>query len=151
MFNKPLNLNRKGIESTPFYLILSGIVLLLTASVVFPAYNQWQDTMNLGKTATEAKEILSAIESVHSLGDIGSVQQTELNLPAGYEIEARDTSIAIKKGNKTLKEYPIDLKLVYRGNKSISGPGKYDITVVYWTENDSTNEGKEFLLEVLGK
>ncbi|OYT42376.1 MAG: hypothetical protein B6U86_00355 [Candidatus Altiarchaeales archaeon ex4484_43] len=151
MFDNPPNLNRKGIESTPFYLILSGIVLLLMASVVFPSYSQWQDTMNLGKTAAEAKEILSSIESVHSLGDVGSIQQTELNLPTGYEIEVRNTGIVIKKGNETLKKYPVDVELIYRGNRSISGPGRYRITVVYWVRNDSTNEGKEFLIEVLDK
>ncbi len=150
MFDDALNLKRKGIESTPFYLILSSIILLLTVLVVSPAYNQWQESMNLGKIATETKEILSAIESVHSLGDIGSVQQIGLNLPAGYGIGFESNSVAIKKGNKTLKDYPVDVELIYRGNKSISGPGRYDITVVYWIRNDSTNEGKEFLLEVFG-
>lgn len=142
-------MNGRGIESTPFYLILSAIILLLTALTVLPSYNSWQESMNLGKTAAEAGGILYAIKSVHSLGDIGSTQQIRLNLPAGYEIEFRDTDIAIKRENRTIKEYPADAKLRYRGSKPLSGPGTYYITIVHWTANDSTNKGKEYLLEVL--
>lgn len=107
--------------------------------------------MNLGKISTEVKGILAAIESVHSLGDVGSVQRIGINPPTGYEIEFGSNSVSIKKGNEILKDYPVDAGLIYRGNRSISGPGRYELAVVYWIRNDSTNEGKEFLLEVLDK
>jgi hypothetical protein len=150
VFDKAPNLNGKGLESTPFYLTLSAIILLLTALIISPAYSRWQDSIDLGKTAAETREILSAIETIHSLGDVGSVQQIELSLPRRYGIEFRYHKVAVIKGNETLKEYPVDSKLRYRGINPVSGPGGYHITVVYWMENDSTNEDKEFLLEVLG-
>ncbi len=143
-----MKLNKKGIESAPLYLLLSSITLLLTALIMFPAYAGWQDSMDTGRSKAETKKILSAIESVHSLGDIGSTQHVFIELPDGYSLLFKNKSITLQSGNKTLKEYPLNTDLRYRGNTPITGPGKYTLSVVYWTRDDSTNQGKEFILEV---
>lgn len=144
-------LKEKGIESFPFYLILSSIVLLLTALVVFPAYGRWQDSMDQGKAKVEATKILSAIQSVHSLGDIGSVQQISISIPEDYTIAFRNESVQVWKKNTSVNDYPVDVDLRYWGSMNLTGEGKYLLTVVYWTREDSSNEGKEFMLEVLDK
>ncbi|MBN2014923.1 MAG: hypothetical protein JW778_07065 [Candidatus Altiarchaeota archaeon] len=145
----PRRLTGKGIESFPFYLILSSIVLLLTALIVYPAYNRWQDSMDLGRAKAETAKILTAINSVHSMGDIGSVQQVPLTIPESYSIAFNNESVRVLKHNSSTEEYPLDVSLRYRGTVNLTGEGRYLLTLVYWTREDPSNEGKEFLLEVL--
>lgn len=138
-------LNRKGIQTTPFLLLLSAVTLVLIAAVAFPAYDRWQSSADLGKAKLEAGKIRSTAEAVRTLGDAGSVQQIRIRLPEKYAIGFTKDSLVLKNTNQTI-EYPIGA-IRYRGSSNITGPGDYTLTVVHWTRDDETNEGKEFLLE----
>jgi hypothetical protein len=141
-------LNRKGIQTTPFLLLLSAVTLVLIAAVVLPAYGRWQETANMGKAKMEAAKIRSAAESARTLGDVGSVQQIRIDVPDKYAIGFTNDSIILKNINKTIGKYPAGA-IRYRGSYNLSGPGDYTLSVVHWTRGDETNKGKEFLLEAL--
>ena len=140
-------LNRKGIQTTPFLLILSAATLVLMAGIAFPAYDKWQTSADLGKAKLEAGKILSAAEGARTLGDVGSVQQIKIGIPDKYSIGFTNDSIILTSTNKTI-EYSAGA-IRYRGTSNLSGPGEYTLTVVHWTRDDETNKGKEFLLEAL--
>ncbi|MEM4347625.1 MAG: hypothetical protein QW802_03460 [Candidatus Altiarchaeota archaeon] len=144
-----LSKNKRGIETSPFFLLLAGIILFLTALLIFPIFREWQAITEREKAISETKKIITAINSVYTLGDIGSTEQIFLNLPPGYNIEVKNSSILLKREINLVKEYSLDVELIYRGNKSLDGPGKYNLTIVYWIRNDSTNLEKEYLIEVL--
>jgi hypothetical protein len=105
--------------------------------------------MNKERAISETKKVIRAINSVHTLGDIGSTEQISLNLPSEYRIDVGNFTIVLKKDGHILKDYSLDVELIYRGNKSLEGPGRYNLTIVHWIRNDSTNVGKEYLIEVL--
>lgn len=144
-----LNNSKKGIETFPFFLILSAIILFLTALLIFPIFSEWQSITEREKAISEAKKIISAINSVYTLGDVGSTEQVFLNLPSKYTIDVKNDSLVLKRDNTTVENYPVNVELIYRGNKTLDGPGKYNLTIVYWIRNDSTNVDKEYLIEVL--
>lgn len=136
-------------ETTPFYIILSTVILLLTASVILPIYGRWQDTADSARTKNAALQIINAAEAVHDLGSVGSVQQLSIEIPSGYEIVFLKNSVIAKKQNETIREYKTDVELRYRGRGQLVGPGKYSLTVVHWIKEDESNSGKEYLLEVI--
>jgi hypothetical protein len=142
-------LNRKGIQTTPFLLLLSAVTLVLIAAVVLPAYGRWQEAANLGKAKMEAAKIRSTAESVRTLGDIGSVQQIRIDLPDKYAIGFTNNSIILANANATIEEYRLSAQLRYWGSAQLTGPGKYVLSVVHWTRDDETNKGKEYLLGAL--
>ncbi len=139
----------KGMESSPFYLILASIILFLTALVVFPAFNKWQGTMDEGRAVSETEKVVDAVEGVYRLGDVGSTKQVRVVLPSGYLIDVGNSSLSLERGGRTVRSYFFPARLVYRGGGELRGPGRFNVTVIHWIVNESHHENKSFLIEVL--
>ncbi len=141
--------DKRGIETQIWVIVLSMILLLLIVAIIFPAYEQWQDTMDQGRAISETRDIVYAIENVYYMGDIGTTESVHVTLPGEYRIAVELESLVLKKDETEIREYPLNVTLVYRGTKNITGPGNYDLIIIRWIANDTTNAGKDYLIEVI--
>ena len=141
--------DRRGIETAPFQMLLSAIILLLTVSIVLPGYCSWKDSIAFAKARSETSKLAFSVGVVYSLGDVGSVEQTSLSLPAGYSITAANKTLALIRDNRICWEKELPAGVRYRGNSSLKGPGNYVVSVALWEVDDNSNLGKDFFLEVL--
>ncbi|OYT53279.1 MAG: hypothetical protein B6U72_06370 [Candidatus Altiarchaeales archaeon ex4484_2] len=135
-------------ETTPFYITLSAIILFLTAALVLPAYGDWAKVMDEKKAVEETERIVNAIESVSSLGDVGSTQHLKLNIPGGYKIDVRNHSINLSEEGREVVDHDIKhLELRYHGSRQLEG--NINLTVTHWLRGENFTEEKEYFIEVI--
>ena len=85
--------SRKGVESAPFFLIVSAIIMILTITIVFPAISDWMENMNKAAAMRETQKLRDAINEISSMGDVGSVEKIIMNLPPGYNIAVKGNEL----------------------------------------------------------
>jgi hypothetical protein len=100
--------SRKGMESAPFFLVVSAIIIVMTLSILFPAISNWMIKMNDAAAMRETQKLRDAINEISAMGDIGSVQKLIINLPPGYFIEVKETELYMYR--KTMDESGLTLK-----------------------------------------
>ncbi|OYT26265.1 MAG: hypothetical protein B6U97_04175 [Candidatus Altiarchaeales archaeon ex4484_96] len=135
-------------ETTVFYITLSAVILLLSTALVLPAYGDWMKLMDGKKAIQETKKVVSAVESISSLGDVGSTQQLKLNMPPGYSIQVNNHSINLMKKDKIINKNSLThLELIYHGSQYPAG--KINLSVTHWIRDENFSEKKEYLIEVI--
>jgi hypothetical protein len=82
--------SRKGMQSAPFFLIVSSIVMLFTMGILFPSFQNWLIQINDTMAIKEAMKLRSSLNEIHTMGDIGSVEKVDMNVPSGYCIDILD-------------------------------------------------------------
>jgi hypothetical protein len=133
--------SKKGIETSPLFLIFSAVILVLTAAIVFPAMMEWERVMDKGKAIKETVKLRNAINEIHLMGDLGSVEQVHLNLPQPYEIEVKTGSVVLRNSgnNEVITEF--DLDVTAETDDKISDNAH--ITLACWgSENRPASSGK---------
>ncbi len=135
-------------ETTPFYITLSAIILFLTASLVLPAYGKWIKLMEEKKAVEETVKVVNSVDTVSSLGDVGSTQHLRLNIPRGYRINVGNHSINLSREGKIIGGHRIkDMELRYHGSRQLEG--NINLTVTHWLRGENFTEEKEYLIEVI--
>ncbi|MFZ2456246.1 MAG: hypothetical protein WAX07_07205 [Candidatus Altiarchaeia archaeon] len=81
---------KKGVTSAPFFLIVSSIVMLFTMGILFPSFQNWLIQINDNMAIKEAVKLRNSLDEIHTMGDIGSVERVDMNLPPGYCIDILD-------------------------------------------------------------
>lgn len=140
--------SRRGIETAPFFLTFSALVLIMTAALVFPAMGKWIRTMEKESAIRETMKLEKGIRNVLEMGDVGTIDQVGVNLPAGYEIGVDNDGdwLILKRNDETERIFPLEnADLDYSGEK-ISGYSK--ITIAYW---DEELENRKFIIKVTKK
>ncbi len=82
--------SRKGIEGAPFFLGVSALIMVFTLFVVFPHLQDWMVAMNDATAMRETEKLRSALNEIHAMGDIGTVEKVVISLPPGYHIDMSD-------------------------------------------------------------
>ncbi len=139
-------------ETTPFYITLSAIILFLTAALVLPAYGDWAKVMDEKRAVEETERIARAIESVSSLGDVGSITQLHLHIPDGYMVDVENHSINLTSGDRMVEGYSLNpLELRYHGEQKLGGSTPIELTIAYRNRDMEFNltEEKEYFIEVI--
>jgi hypothetical protein len=92
--------SRKGVESAPFFLIVSALIMIFTIATIFPAISNWMIKMNDAAAMRETQKLRDAVNEISSMGDVGSIEKIVLNLPPGYFIRISGTELlAYRKAN----------------------------------------------------
>lgn len=97
-------MNKKGLESIPFVLLISVliimfvIVLFAEQLVIFSSFKEKNDFYNNINT------MVDTMKSLRSTSDFGSFQLVELNIPSGYFLVVSNKEINIYKNNKQEKK-----------------------------------------------
>ena len=79
--------SRKGVESAPFFLIVSAVIIVFTLSIVFPGLQHWTMKINDGRALKETQKLKNAIDEIHAMGDVGTIEKIDMDLPPGYYIK----------------------------------------------------------------
>ena len=87
----------KGVESAPFFLIVSSLIMIFTISVFFPSLINWTTKMNDAAAMRETEKLRDAINEISSMGDLGSVEKLTINLPPGYLIKVEENQLITKR------------------------------------------------------
>jgi len=92
--------SRKGVESAPFFLIVSALIMIFTIVMLFPPLSDWSTKMNDAAAMRETIKLRDALNEISSMGDVGTVEKILMHLPDGYFIEVRGTELyAYRKNN----------------------------------------------------
>lgn len=129
--------SKKGVETAPLFLIFSAFVLVLTAAIVFPAMTEWEKTINKGKAIKETIKLRNAINEIHAMSDIGSVEQVSVSLPPGYEIQVNPGSLVLKNSDEGVEEEFYLNAEVDSEVKNIKGNTR--VTVAFWDKESKTS------------
>jgi len=125
---------QKGVESAPFFLIISSVIMILTIGILFPGLTGWTTKMNDAAAVRETEKLRNAIDGISSMGDIGSVEKLAINLPPGYFIKVEENRLnAYRKTNAdagTTREDLITLQLDARATPFIN-PGSDEANEVF--------------------
>ncbi|MBN2251023.1 MAG: hypothetical protein JW724_02995 [Candidatus Altiarchaeota archaeon] len=78
--------SNKGLETMPYFLAFSAFVLFMSAVLVFSFLQDWQKMMDNSKARNEAIKLRNAINEIHAMGDVGSIEKINLQIPSGYII-----------------------------------------------------------------
>jgi hypothetical protein len=135
-------------ETAPFFLTFSALVLIMTAALVFPAMGKWISTMERERAVKETLNLEKGISNVLEMGDAGTIDQMEVNLPRGYEIDVNDEGdfLMLMRNGENIRAFPVEnADLTYYGDK-ISGYSR--ITIANW---DEEIEGREYVIRVTKK
>ena len=92
--------SRKGVESAPFFLIVSALIMIFTLVMFFPPLSDWSTKMNDAAAMRETQKLRDALNEISSMGDVGSIEKINMNLPDGYFIEVRETELYMFRKNK---------------------------------------------------
>ena len=84
--------SRKGIEGAPFFLAVSSLIMVFTLFMVMPHLQDWMMAMNDATTMRETEKLRNALNEIHSMGDVGTIEKLVINLPPGYHIDLSDPS-----------------------------------------------------------
>ncbi len=137
-------------ENAPFYITLSAIILFLTAAQVIPAYGNWKEEIEKNKAVEETKRVVRAVQSVSTLGDVGSTEQLKIYIPDSYVIGVGNHSINLSKRGQLVKKYPLNsLELKYHGEYMLEGPAIINLTVTHWINGVNFTGKKDYLIEVI--
>jgi hypothetical protein len=82
--------SKKGMQSAPFFLIVSSLIMLFTMGILFPSFQNWLIQINDTMAIKEALKLRNSLNEIHEMGDIGSVEKVVMNLPPGYCIDIQD-------------------------------------------------------------
>jgi len=85
--------SKKGVESAPFFLIVSAVIMIFTIATFYPPLSNWMMKMNDAAAIRETAKLRDAINEISSMGDVGSVEKIFVNLPAGYFIEVNELEL----------------------------------------------------------
>ena len=150
---------RKGIETTPFLLIFSAIVMVVTLSIVMPALLRWWNLLEKQRAVHETERLVEGIHNAHLIGDLGTIEKIELNLPQGYYINVLgdENQIQLREGDEIIRIYALeeDIEYIdYEGDVFRGNPiGGYSvITVHYWNVDLTEDEkrDKKYIIQVKG-
>ncbi|MEA3255393.1 MAG: hypothetical protein U9Q22_06115 [Candidatus Altiarchaeota archaeon] len=137
--------SNKGVETAPFFLVFSAVILVLTAAIVFPAMTNWQVIMNEGRAVKETMKLRNAVNEIHAMCDIGSVELVTLSLPPGYTINVNHDSLTLKDEDYgDVAKFVLDARV--RGVKTIEGNA--GITIAFWDEKSPVSAKGKNILEV---
>lgn len=143
--------SNQGVESAPLILIFAAVVMVLTASIVFPALMEWQDQVNKAQTIKEASRLRDAISRTHSMGDVGSVEWVILNIPRGHCLQISGGKIYARgpcegpemdeliEGGLEL-DADVEASTGDINGKILSGEGTITCAVAYWPERDNIDK-----------
>ena len=92
--------SKKGVESAPFFLIVSALIMIFTLVMFFPPLSDWSTKMNDAAAMRETQKLRDALNEISSMGDVGSIEKINMNLPDGYFIEVRETELYMFRKNK---------------------------------------------------
>jgi len=149
----------KGVTSMGFTAIICAMIIVLTLYIVFPALHNWNNKMNEATSLKEADRLRRAINGIHAMGDVGSIEKITLILPPGYCINVVGSSLQVRReeqgseGAKSLGEIPLDTSVQVNINWGASAQyqdricGTMTIELIYEKLNDisslwSRGEGK---------
>lgn len=82
--------SRKGIEGAPFFLAISALIMVFTLFLVMPRLQDWMTAMNDATAMRETEKLRNALNEIHSMGDVGTIEKLAINLPPGYHIDLSD-------------------------------------------------------------
>ncbi len=99
--------------------MISAMIMMFTLSVVFPALQQWMIKTDDGITLKETQKLRNAINEIHSMGDVGSIEKVQMNLPPGYSIKVRGDHLEAYRqamynaqlSSETLASVPLDSRI----------------------------------------
>ncbi|MCD6547524.1 MAG: hypothetical protein J7K22_03160 [Nanoarchaeota archaeon] len=133
-------MNKKGVESFPFFLFLS---LLIAAFVITIGFNQLKSINEFSekKDILEGyKNMINSMNNLRATSDFGSFTRVKLKIPEGYKISIfpQNNTIEITTPSKTLtNNVEFNIIAVTDGNKAIHydsytfNPGEYEIVIYY--------------------
>ncbi len=136
--------SKKGVETAPFFMIFAAFVLVMTATIVFPAMTEWEKIMDKGKATKETIKLKETIDEIHIMADVGSVEVVELAIPPDYQINIESSKLTLT-GNNEVVEFPVEgVELNYAGSTLT---GKMTVTVAFWKKTGSTTpQGTNLLM-----
>jgi hypothetical protein len=97
--------SNKGVESAPFFLIVSALIMIFTISIFFPPLSDWTTKMEDAAAMRETQKLRDAINEIASMGDLGSIEKIAVNLPSGYYIEVKENELSAYRNS--LSEEPL--------------------------------------------
>ncbi len=89
--------SRKGITSAPFLVIVSAIIMVATITIVFPYLQSWTDKINEGRAMKETLKLRNALNEIHAMSDVGSIEKVIIDLPPGYTINIEGRTLRTSK------------------------------------------------------
>lgn len=101
----PIPRTNKGVESAPFILIISALIMIFTISILFPPLSDWTTKMEDAAAMRETQKLRDAINEIASMGDLGSIEKIAVNLPSGYYIEVKENELSAYRNS--LSEDPL--------------------------------------------
>jgi hypothetical protein len=84
---------KKGVQSAPFFLIVSSFIMLFTMGILFPSFQNWLIQLDDMTAIKEAMKLRNSINEINEMGDVGSVEKVVMNLPPGYCIDIKDGKV----------------------------------------------------------
>ncbi|HDI72648.1 MAG: hypothetical protein DRO76_03685 [Candidatus Altiarchaeales archaeon] len=139
---KSLFKSKKGVETAPLFLIFSAFVLVLTAAIVFPAMTEWEKTMDKGKAIKETIKLRNAINEIHAMSDIGSVEQVSVSLPPGYEIAVNSRSLVLKNNDNEVAKFDLNANVEYNAGGI---KDKAVLTIAFWDEHSRPSSDEDII------
>ena len=141
--------SKKGVESFPFFLFLSLLIVAVVLSIGFYQIRAFSEFSAKRDITDSYNNIVSAMENLRSTADYGSFTRIRLKIGAGYNITiSEDDTIFIKGPDMNLNNSPgfniLGITDRYKNlqNEYTFEKGEYELVVYY---GDCTEKTKEAL------
>lgn len=134
-------MNKKAVESFPFFLFLSVLVASFVLTIGFYQVRTFSEFSSQNEITNSYSTLKNAMENLQGTSDHGSFTKIVFKVPSGYTVtfsEENDT-ITISGGNQELKNNPSFNITHLTFNDSLS-EGSHELVVYYGVHTENNDK-----------
>lgn len=133
-----MTMNKKGVESLPFYFLISIFLVSVFSVLMFSLINSFLSSRDVINFYNDVNEIKNTVEWLKSSSDVNSFSSFAINIPKSHELVFQNSNIVVTNSSDSFS-----LITFVNFNEKISlSPGEYNL-VFYFGDC----EDKEFVIE----
>lgn len=134
-------MNKKGVESFPFFLFLSVLIAAFVLSISFYLLQNLSDAKAQTEIGDSYNSLKSAMTTLRDTGAQGSFTRIAFKVPAAYSVtfNTGNSTIHIKGTNLDLDNQP-GFNLTYLRFDNKLNSGNYELVVYYGTHTQANDQ-----------